>query len=170
MPVKQQGMPRSTRTENPRPSSPPPPPVINKPKRVKIVSELIGYATIPLVAKAAADEVRLEENQISPYSLDVATIAMYKEPLAEAIVDLTKEYPVIGVLLDKLGIVGPVGTLFTLAITMGAQFAENHQRLSPQVRGIVPIIPADELAMQLRDEVNERKEAMKASDNGTPTD
>jgi len=165
MPIKErQGVPPRQQAQS-RPTPEPAP--INKPKRVKVVSELIGYATIPLVAKAAADEARLEHDQISPYSLDVATIGMYKDPIAEAIVDLAKEYPVIGVLLDRLGVAGPIGALVTIGLTMGAQFAENHGKLSPQVRGIVPVVPAQELAQSLRDEVNERKVAMKAADNGS---
>lgn len=166
------GTPSARRTPN-RPSSAnttsaPPKDTGRKARRAEAVSELVNYITIPLAVKAAQDEARLEENQISPFALDLYVIGQSKDQLASAIVDVAEEYPVLGVVLDKLGVAGPVGALVMTVATIGMQIAENHQRLSPQMTQSLPVIPAQDLAQAIRSEVKRPKQTQeKAADNGS---
>lgn len=138
------------RTTGPKNTQPSKPVAADKPdkrkKRFKSISDLIKMAMVPLISKAALDEKQLGEGQISPWALDVQTVATHKDQLIEAVVDLAEEYPIVGRLIDQMGIAGPLGALVTVGITIGAQIAENHGALPEKFRDAAPVIPREDYA------------------------
>jgi len=125
--------------------------------RQRAVLELLGIPMMGLSIRAAADTVRNPE-AISPYAMDVWTLATNAEPLAEAVAKIADAYPVLGTLLDRIGSVTPVMELATVGIAIGLQFAENHGKLPAGMQAASPsLIPREELARQIRDEANARK-------------
>lgn len=156
-PRTQQNRPIQEKTEN-----------INKhAKRRDTVLELITYISIPLIGKAALEQTQLNENEISPYSLDVETINLHKKEFASIVVALSDEFPVIGVLLDRVSGAGPIAAMVTMSLTIGLQFAENHGKLPDQVRKIAPIIPREDLALGLKQEADARHSANQVVGNGS---
>lgn len=135
--------------------------------RKKAVIELLGIPLIPLTAMAAYAEKK-RPGEISPYTLDVATIGMHSEPLADAVVGMADNYPVLAAALDKIAITTPFMALVAVGITIGAQIAENHGKLPDAMRGVSPgIIDRHEFASQLAGEVQAR---MSTNGNGSPTE
>lgn len=96
-----------------------------------------------------------QPNHVSVYALDMQTLAMHTEPLADAITELSDAYPTLGAFLDKIGQVTPFGALLTVGISMAFQFAENHGALSPTMRDTMPgVIPRDDLARAIVSNAN----------------
>lgn len=126
-------------------------------RRHKALTGLIDYLSIPLLGKAALEQSKLDEGQISAFALDLETVSLNKDNLAAGIVEVAEEYPVIGVLIDKLGVAGPIAGLVTTVITMGLQIAENHSKLPEQIRSAAPVIPAQDLARSILDQAAKRQ-------------
>lgn len=154
----------TTGTPKSKPSNPSPPSANSLTVRAKALDEVIGMLCMPLIVKAAQDEAKLEENQISPYHLDLYVIGENKNAIISGVLGLADTYPVVGALIDKLGVVGPVGALAMVAVNIGAQIAENHNVLPKPVRATLPIVDRDELAQQVK------SEAAKASSNGNASE
>jgi hypothetical protein len=136
--------------------------------RAKAVKEIIGLACIPLAGAAAIQTAKVGDTEgtfISPFSLDVYTIQMHSDALAEAIAELGDSYPVLGATLDKIASLTPSATIFGVGLLVFMQISENHGRLSEQARAMVPmpIMPRDEMARQILSDV---EAARAASGNG----
>ena len=131
--------------------------------RKRAILEVLGIVSIPLAGIAAIDSVR-NPDRISPWSLDVATVGMNADPLADATLQIAATNPVLAAALDRLGNVTPFGALIAVTTNMAMQFAENHGKLPDGFRNnpAVPIIPREEFAEQLRAEA----EAQSAAANG----
>lgn len=115
-------------------------------KRFKTASEFIGYLEMPLITVAAIQEQK-NPGAISPYSLDLFVIEANKPAIAANIVEFANEYPVLGAVLDRFAMGGPIMGLFILSLTIAGQCMENHGKLPDKVRGAVPgLIDRDELA------------------------
>ncbi len=96
---------------------------------VQAVVDIIDYCVqVPLVSMAAVQTMRMSNDStfVSPYAMDAYTIDLHKQPLAEGIANLAKNYPVLGALLDKISLVAPAGGLITVCMTIVAQLMENH--------------------------------------------
>jgi len=106
-------------------------------KRYKTAGELIGYLEMPLIMLAALQEAK-HPGEVSPYALDVYVIEAQKPVAASLVVDISNEYPVLGAILDKFALGGPVVGLFLLSLSIGGQCMENHGKLPDKVRGMVP--------------------------------
>lgn len=119
--------------------------------RITAVTEVIGITQIPLAALATAEQRRLGPGEVGAFTLDIVTIDAHKPALAGAIVDLAESYPVLGSVLDRLAKATPFGALLTVAISLGAQLAENHRALPTHLRGMSPnLVARDEFAENLR--------------------
>jgi hypothetical protein len=133
--------------------------------RAKAVKEIIGLACIPLAGMAAIQTARtpVGEGQtfISPYSLDVYTIQMHSDALAEAIAELGDSYPVLGATLDRIASLTPSATIFGVGLLVAMQIAENHGRLTEQARAMVPapILSRDEMAAMIIHEAEKEQSA-----------
>lgn len=128
-------------------------------KRKQGILELMDFALMPLAVKATTEQMKMDDGQVSVYSLDLYTAQQFKEPYADLIVKLSDEYPVVGLLLDRFTQVGPLASVLTLTLALGAQIAENHNRLSDSLRGTLPVIPRDDIGKVILDQANERKSA-----------
>jgi hypothetical protein len=132
--------------------------------RAKAVKEIIGLACIPLAGAAAIQTARtpVSEGQtfISPFSLDVYTVQLHSDALAEAIAELGDSYPVLGATLDRIAALTPSATIFGVGLLIMMQIAENHGRLSEQSRAMVPvpIMSRDEMAERIIHEAREAQE------------
>lgn len=161
-----------TKTRKP-PSFPKPPPA--EPKRNKSawkkgLLEAIGALEIPFAFNAAKDEAKYQHDPsfVSPYALDLYAIEMHKEPLADAVMDLADNFPVLGTILDRLSQSTPFAALATTAISLGMQIAENHGVLPDTMQGISPgLIPRDDLANHLKDEGEKLREQRQQSEHVT---
>lgn len=121
--------------------------------RKTAVKELLGLPMLGLSFLAAKDQVGQPDTHISPYALDVVTIANYADPLADAVAQMADAYPVLGTLLDRIGTVTPFMALAGVAMAIGTQIAENHGRLPAGMEKASPgLIPREEFARQIRDE------------------
>lgn len=119
--------------------------------RITAVSEAIGMVQIPLATLAAVEQRRIGKDEVGSFTLDIVTIDSHKAPLAEAITDLAEHYPVLGAVLDKLAKATPFGALLSVAISLGAQLAENHRALPSHLRGASPnLVPRDEFVAHLK--------------------
>jgi hypothetical protein len=138
-----------------------------KSKRREAVKELLGIPAIPLAMMAAVETIRSPEpNSVSPYAMDVYTLQMYEDPLADAISDLADSYPVLGAVLDRIGSTTPFVALLSVGIAMAAQFAENHNALPDAMRSAAPsLIDRKDLAAQIHADAKARENG-----SGTPTD
>lgn len=123
------------------------------------ILELIGVATIPLATIAALDERGKPDGHISPFALDVYTIGHYQEPLADALVTVADNYPVLGAALDRLGSITPFGAILGVVLGLGAQLAENHGALPEPMRTAPTLIPRDVLAQRLWEESKAKQDA-----------
>lgn len=162
--------PRRTSTATaPRPSQPPKQERQKHTPRKQAVLELISAATVPLAALATAQAIRYPDVDVSPYALDLDTISRHSEPLADAIVDLSDNYPVLGAALDKMAVATPFAALFGVAISLGAQLAENHGKLPEHMRGISPnIVDRYEYAAELKRQGEElAAQRQRAAHNGS---
>lgn len=131
------------------------PPKKNRGMWKKGILETIGALEIPFAFNAAKDQAAFgnDPSFVSPYALDLHAIEMHKEPLADAVMDLADNFPVLGVVLDRLSQSTPFAALATTAISLGLQIAENHGVLPETMHGISPsLIPRDDLAQHLKDE------------------
>jgi hypothetical protein len=151
-------------------SAPTPPksaPSGGKSTRREAVKELLGIPAIPLGMMAAVETVRsTDENSISPYAMDVYTLKMYEEPLADAITDLADAYPVLGAVLDRIGSTTPFVALVGIGMSMAMQFAENHGVLPEGMRGVSPnLIDRKEMATTIFADAKARQNG-----NHSPTD
>lgn len=121
----------------------------NEAPRRRAVKELLGVALMPLGMIATAQQLRYPD-QISPFTLDVDTIARNSDPLAGAIEKVADNYPVVGVILDRVGQVAPISELVGAVVTIGLQLAENHGKLPPGLGGNIPgIIDRHEYAKSM---------------------
>lgn len=135
------------------------------PPRKQAVLELIGVPLVPLSAMAAYQQ-RNAPDSVSPYALDVATIGMNSEAMADAIVGIADNYPVLGAALDKFAITTPFMALVAVGMTVAAQIAENHGKLPDGMRAGIPgVIDRQELAEHLVNEARQKVGA--ANGNGT---
>lgn len=141
--------PRRTTVTGPKPKSAPTtaaPERDDESPRRRAVKELLGVALMPLGMIATAQQIRNPE-QISPFTLDVDTIARHSDPLAGAVEKVADNYPVIGVILDRIGQVAPISELVGAVVTIGLQIAENHAKLPVGLGGNIPgIIDRQEYA------------------------
>lgn len=138
--------------------------------RAETAKQLIGIACLPLAGAAAVHTARFgggDPNHVSPYSLDVATVSMHSDALAEAIAELADIYPVLGNTLDRIGMMVPGAAIVGVGLLIAMQIAENHGKLSDNARTLapVPIVPRDEMAEMIRAEIGERQAAA-AGNNG----
>ena len=153
----------TTATAPPRTTTPPPPKTdLNA--RAKVVKQGVVGLVIPPLAGMAMVQERRNPGQISPFALDVATIAMHVDTVAVSIAKLAETNPALAAGLDKLAMVTPFGELLGGLLVIGAQIAENHGRFPPAMEGAIPtVIPRQEFAQSLK----EQGEAIKnAANNG----
>lgn len=135
----------------------------DKVTRKQGVLELIGTAEIPLAGMAAIDQMQNPEG-VSPYAMDVYAIEAHKEPIADAIVDIAEQYPVLGSVLDKIAKTTPFSALVASVMALGMQIAENHNTLPPTLKGAAPgLIPREDLARMVK---TDGERLAKASANG----
>lgn len=122
--------------------------------RITAVTDAIGMVQIPLATFAAVEQRRIGKDEVGSFTLDIVTIDSHKGPLAEAITDLAEHYPVLGAVLDKLAKATPFGALLSVAISLGAQLAENHRALPTHLRGASPnLVPRDEFIAHLKAQI-----------------
>lgn len=144
---------------NGKTATPPPMPQDMTPRKAAVI-ELLAIPQIPLVGLAAAEQARNPEG-ISVYALDIWAIQAYSEPLADAVVALANQYPVLGVLLDRMAVTAPILQLLSTGIALAAQIAENHAALPAGMRGISPqLIERTELADRMKKDAEERAAAI----------
>jgi hypothetical protein len=121
--------------------------------RKRAVLELLALPMIPLAGMAAIETVKAGDlDAVSPYAMDVFTLQMHSDMLADAVVGLADNYPVLGAMLDKLAVATPFGAVFTAVVTIGMQIAENHGALGGDnpIRAVVPnLVPREEFAAQI---------------------
>jgi hypothetical protein len=120
---------------------------------------------------ATIDTVRAGEPEaVSPYAMDMRTVQMYEEPIAEAVANLADAYPVLGAVLDRIGTTAPFIALIGLGMSLGMQLAENHGALPEGMRAAgasAGLVYREDMARHLRDEARERTERMNG--NGSPS-
>jgi hypothetical protein len=117
--------------------------------RRQAVKALLGVALMPLGTIATAQQIRYPE-QVSPFTLDVDTIARHSDVLAGAVEKVADSYPVVGVILDRVGQVAPISELVSAVFTIGIQIAENHGKLPAGLGGNIPgIIDRQSYASEL---------------------
>jgi hypothetical protein len=120
--------------------------------RAKAVKEIIGLACIPLAGLAAVQTARTPAVEgktfVSAYSLDVYTVQLHSDALAEAVAELGDSYPVLGATLDRIASITPGASILGVGLLIFMQIAENHGRLTEQTRAMVPapILSRDEMA------------------------
>lgn len=130
-------------------------------ERKQAVLDTIALTQIPLSGLAVIEQRNLPDGEVGSFTLDLVTIEGHKEPLADAVVGLSEQYPVLGRVLDKLAMATPFGALVSVTISLAVQVAENHRSLPAHVRGLSPnLVPRDDLVAQLQAEAT-------ASTNGT---
>ncbi len=117
-------------------------------KRLDIATGLISYASIPLALGAAAHE-RQHPGEVSPFAMDVYAIEMHKGSVGEAIVAVANEYPVLGAVLDKMAIGGPIMGLVVAGLALGAQLAENHNVCPEPLKLFTGATNRQDLAQQI---------------------
>lgn len=127
--------------------------------RKQTVLELLGLPTIPLAAMAAMETRRFGEDsaQVSPYALDVFTLQMHVDGLADAVCDLADSYPVLAAMLDRIGATTPFMAITASVIAIGAQIAENHGKLPETMRGVSPsLVPREDMARVVWEDAQNR--------------
>jgi hypothetical protein len=132
----------------------------------KAVMELIGVATIPLSMIAAAQQIR-EPERISPFSLDVYAVNRHAPAIADAVVDLAKNYPVVASVLEKLTISTPIAGLVGACFGLVAQIAENHGKLPDPLRETPLVILREDLAQEISNDAEKIREQQAASNGHT---
>ncbi len=135
--------------------------------RAKIVRELLTIPMIPLAGMATYQHAR-NPGELSPYALDVRTLELHGDELSQAFADFADGYPVLAAMLDRIGTVTPLVALATAAMTIGAQFAENHGKLPDTLRGVSPaVIGRQDLAAMMVAEAAEAAGVDGFPGNGT---
>lgn len=81
--------------------------------------------------------------------LDSAAVLVHAPELAEAINATAQERPEVAALCERALQIGPYGLIIGALLKLGAQIAENHSWLPPEVTRTMGAIPRDELAAQL---------------------
>ena len=129
-------------------------------ERKQAVLDTVALTQIPLSGLAVVEQRRLSEGEVGSFTLDLVTIESHKEPLADAIVGLAEQYPVLGRVLDKLALATPFGALVSVTVSMAVQIAENHRSLPAAARGLSPnLVPRDDLVAQLKADAQRAAEA-----------
>lgn len=132
-------------------------------KRFSTASDLISYAQMPLAMRALIHE-RQHPGEISPWALDVYTVEAHKASIAGATVQLANEYPVLGAVLDKMSVGGPIMGFFVAVLSASAQCIENHGALPELARSIIPgVVDRQEIAQQITKDIQEKQDATATS-------
>lgn len=127
-------------------------------KRFETVVDLLGYVQMPFALSAAMEE-RKNPGQISTYALDVFAIQAHKANISLGVVAVADEYPVLGAVLDKMSMGGPIMGLFVSVLALGAQIAENHNAL-PEMMQKMPLLGVQDrqdLAQEIANDVAKRQ-------------
>lgn len=135
-----------------RSNVPPPKPQVSYSARKQGVVDLFDVALIPLAGLAAVDTAK-NPDDVSVYALDIIAIERHKEPIADAIVELSNSYPVLGAVLDKIAVSTPIAALLASVMTLGLQIAENHRLMPDNARSAMEgmgVIPRDILEDDLK--------------------
>lgn len=138
----------TTRPPKPRPQAPQ-----RKPARTKApdyragVTGLLSVVALPLRFSGPAGP------------LDAATVMLHAEEIGQACQDTAEQDARFAALLDRAMSVGPYGALIGCALRLGAQIAENHQVLPPQVTTSLGAVPRDQLVAQLSGHVEQQEPA-----------
>jgi hypothetical protein len=128
--------------------------------RKAAVLDAIALTQIPLSGLAVIEQRGLAEGQVGSFTLDLVTIEGHKEPLADAVVGLAEQYPVLGRVLDKLAMATPFGALLSVTLSLGVQIAENHRSLPTAARGLSPnLVARDDLVAQLQEDARRPAES-----------
>lgn len=85
---------------------------------------VMGYVQIAASVLQIVDSRTAEDN--IAWKADAHTLALYAEPLTNAIVETAKQNPGFASSLDRLMSTGPYAALITVGVQLGAQIAANH--------------------------------------------
>lgn len=128
-------------------------------KRFSTAADLISYAQMPLAMRAMMHE-RQHLGEVSPWALDVYTVEAHKASIAGATVQLANEYPVLGAVLDKMSVGGPIMGFFIAVLSAGAQCIENHGALPEMAKAIIPgVVDRQVIAQQVVSDIEKKNDA-----------
>lgn len=128
-------------------------------ERKAAMLDTIALTQIPLSGLAVIEQRGLADGEVGSFTLDLVTIEGHKEPLADAVIGLAEQYPVLGRVLDKLAVATPFGALLSVTLSLGVQIAENHRSLPTAARGLSPnLVSRDDLVAQFQEEARRAAE------------
>lgn len=129
--------------------------------RKEAALEAIGWVKLPIGLLAMGQQIQYGSeptDPISPFALDLVAIEMHENNLADGLVALANNYPVLAALLDKVSLAGPMRGILGSVLLLSMQIAENHGKLPEFARSSPGVIDRHALAVKLRDEAQKQRE------------